>query len=82
MLLLGYLQYAQEFMLQLLDQERSTVLAPVPHCQQRGQVVMRGQKEIFKKEMFPRQLSLLQQQAGKGNGGGRTHSAPNTKAEN
>lgn len=43
---------------------------------------MRGQKEIFKKEMFPRQLSLLQQQAGKGNGGGRTHSAPNTKAEN
>jgi len=36
----------------------------------------------FKKEMFPRPLSLLQQLAGKGNGEGRTHSAPNRKAEN
>lgn len=52
MLSLGYLQHAQEFILQLLDQERSTVLAPVPHFQQRGQVVTRGQKEILKRKGF------------------------------
>lgn len=46
MLSLGYLQYAPEFLLQLLDQEGSTVLAPGLHCQQRGQGDTRGHKEI------------------------------------
>lgn len=70
MLSLGYLQYAQEFIFQLLDQGRSTVLAPVPHCQPRGQVVLRGQKEILKRKCFQDITLYFSNRQGRGMEGG------------
>lgn len=76
------MQYAQECVLQLLDQERSTVLAPIPHCQPRGQVATRGQKEILKKKCFQEISLYLSRCKEREWSKGRSYYAPNVKSEN
>lgn len=60
------LQYAQDSILQLLDQKRSTVLAPISRCQTRGQIATRGQKEILKKKYFQDISLYFSKRQGKG----------------